>query len=57
MLVCEKCGGSNIQILAWVDANTNEYKEEHINDINSKWCENCKEHINLINEEEYNKEN
>ena len=57
MLVCEKCGSSNIQVLAWVDANTNEYREEGVDDKNSKWCEDCREHVNLINEEEYNKEN
>ncbi len=56
ILVCEKCGGTEIQILAWVDANTNEYKEDNgfiINDDN-RWCEVCSEHVgfNLVEVED-----
>lgn len=25
-LVCERCGGTNIETIAWVDPNTNEFK-------------------------------
>lgn len=35
MLVCTKCGSINVQILAWVDINTNEYRGERT------WCEDC----------------
>lgn len=37
---CSKCGGTNIQVQAWVDANTNEY----IDDVTSNpicWCKDC----------------
>lgn len=43
---CSECGGSNVIVQAWVDANTNEY----VCDINNNvkcWCENCEECTNL----------
>lgn len=51
MLVCETCGSTEVQVLAWIDANTNEYKTEGLGDKNSSWCENCKAHVNLVEEE------
>lgn len=45
MLVCSKCKGKNVQIIAWVDANTNEYKEEYLSD--DAWCDDCLEHVKL----------
>lgn len=42
MLVCSKCGGKNIQVLAWIDANTNEYISDYTDgDINDNWCDDC----------------
>lgn len=52
MLVCSKCGGTNVQVLAWVDANTNEYISEA--EPIDTWCEDCDIHIKL--KEETNKE-
>lgn len=40
VLVCQQCGGQNIQVEAWVDANTNEYIYEHGDDT---WCNDCEE--------------
>lgn len=42
---CSKCGGTNIQVQAWVDANTNEY----VDDISEGecWCEDCQEHTKI----------
>lgn len=62
MLVCEICGGKDIETLAWVDANTGEYKSDSGDyDEDTNWCNDCEEHVNLISEEEYlylkNKEN
>jgi hypothetical protein len=50
-LVCSKCGGTNIQIMGWLDANTNEF----ISDIEDtdKWCEDCEENVDFVFESEY----
>jgi len=45
MLICSKCKGANIQVLAWVDANTNEYKGEGSNETQDHWCDYCKENL------------
>lgn len=39
MYRCSKCKGTNIQVKAWIDPNTNEY----ISDIEGDdcWCEDC----------------
>ena len=47
MLVCDECGGTNIQVLAWVNANTNEYISESCNDENDRWCEDCNTHVDF----------
>lgn len=46
MLKCKECGGTNIHVKVWVDANTNEYKNS-VNDDGDEddnWCEDCKVH-------------
>ena len=53
MLVCEQCGGKNIEIRAWVDANLSLYHSEGCNEWNDRWCSDCEEHVNFIEEEEY----
>ena len=42
---CSQCGGTNIQVQAWVNANTNEY----VDDIGEGecWCENCQKHTTI----------
>lgn len=47
---CRCCGGTNIQVMAWVDANTNEY----CSDVNTPceeedtWCDDCEEHTGIL---------
>lgn len=54
MLRCRECKGTNIQVLAWIDANTNEYVGEWTDgDINDNWCEDCQKNIKF---EEYSLE-
>lgn len=48
MLVCNKCGSTQVQVLAWVDANTNEYMGEF--DSDAAWCDNCEENCSLREE-------
>jgi hypothetical protein len=50
ILVCQDCGGKNVQTLVWVDSNTNAYKGEGTGD---NYCEDCQEHVYLNTEEEY----
>ncbi len=45
ILVCNECGGTNIQITAWVDPNTNEYKGECGEANDDRWCEDCADHV------------
>lgn len=44
---CAICGSSNIQIQAWVNANTHEYID-NIGDDNTCWCEDCCQHTYFI---------
>jgi hypothetical protein len=48
--VCSKCGGKHIQCKAWVDANTGEFKDWDACDSNEAWCDDCEEHIQIVEE-------
>ena len=48
---CEKCGGDNVQVKAWVNPNTNEIIETMSDEVEDCWCEDCEEHIEIICEE------
>lgn len=41
MLVCSKCGGKNIQKLAWIDANTNKKADTYHLEGMDRWCDDC----------------
>ncbi|MFT0409880.1 hypothetical protein [Bacteroides thetaiotaomicron] len=48
-LYCSECGGTNVQIMAWVDANTNKYCSD-VNtpaEVEDTWCEDCEDHTGL----------
>lgn len=46
ILVCSECKGKNIDVRAWVDANTNIYASDIGNDdINDNWCNDCEDHV------------
>jgi len=53
-LVCSQCGGKNVQIHAWVDANTNKYIGDDMWDDGDTWCEDCEDHTGLVMKSEYN---
>lgn len=40
------CGGTNIQVQAWVDANTDRYISDISDDVEC-WCEDCMKHTKL----------
>lgn len=37
---CKECGSTDIQILAWVNPNTNEIIDDEVSD-GKCWCEKC----------------
>ena len=43
ILCCPNCGSTNIQIQAWVHANSKEYIDEIEN--SEGWCEECEDNI------------
>lgn len=48
-LYCPECGGTHVQIMAWVDANTNEYCSD-VNtpaEMEDTWCDDCEGHTGL----------
>lgn len=49
-LYCPECGGTNVQVQAWVNANTKEFCG-FINgpffDEDDCWCEDCEDHVEL----------
>jgi len=48
--ICEECKGKDIQIKAWVCANTDQVIE-YGEDDSDIWCADCSEHTKLIEEE------
>ena len=44
--VCSECGSPNVQVPAWVNANTNEYVSDLYNS-GECWCEDCMKHTKL----------
>jgi hypothetical protein len=54
MYVCSKCGGTNVQLVAWVDPNTNEVFDDYgsWNSIDTKFCADCDENVALIEKED-----
>ena len=43
---CSECGGTNVQVQAWVDANTNEFMCD-VDDNGCCWCEDCEKFTTL----------
>jgi len=50
-LVCDECGSMNVQVQAWVDANTNKYIG--CRDENDAWCDDCESHVRLTTLKDY----
>lgn len=47
---CPVCGSTNVQVKAWVDANTDKFCSDIDSsvDIEDTWCENCDDHNGLV---------
>lgn len=53
VLVCEECGSRQVEIQAWIDANTEMFVCDTAHDRDGKWCEGCKENVNFCSLEEF----
>lgn len=52
-LVCPSCGSDEIQIKAWVNANTLKYQDTTEEEA---WCPICEEHTKTVTLDEYLKD-
>jgi len=48
---CADCGGTNVQVKAWVNPNTDEIVETMQDEMEDCWCDNCEEHVTIIRED------
>lgn len=55
MIYCKVCKSTDVEVLAWVDANTLKYKDQGP-DSGDGFCNNCKKEVSLIDTEEINLE-
>ena len=55
ILVCKQCGSKDIQQLVWAKVNVQHRKivGDGPDEINSRWCDGCKEHVNFISQDDY----
>jgi len=49
--VCSDCGGSNVHVKVWIDANTEEVVcDLSVDDKEGGWCEDCNKHVYVVAE-------
>jgi len=49
ILYCSVCGNTDVQVMAWVNANTDEYiSDVDDSEIDSCWCDYCEDHTRLM---------
>ncbi len=53
VLVCEECGSRQVEIQAWIDANTEMFVCDTAHDRDGKWCEECEENVDFCSLEEF----
>jgi hypothetical protein len=53
LLVCSKCGGDNIQLKIWVDANNGEFIRDASEGVTNR-CNDCNKVVDFESEAEYN---
>ena len=51
MVVCSECGCKNIEVRAWVDANTNKFISDF--EDTDGWCQDCGEHMTFVDEKDF----
>lgn len=50
MFVCKICKSKNIEELAWIDPNTHKYSSESLGETQDRWCKDCEEHVEFVEE-------
>lgn len=53
ILVCAECGSKQVEIQAWIDANTETFICNTAHDRDGKWCEECEENVDFCSLEEF----
>lgn len=53
ILVCDSCGSRQIEIQAWVDANSSEYLSDLENGMSGQHCAECEASVNFCTLTEY----
>lgn len=53
IFVCAECGSPDVEIKAWINANTDEYLSDADDDCYGRWCDQCEDNTGLCNKEEY----
>lgn len=53
ILVCVKCGSPEVEVKAWVNANTDEFISDIDDDYCGRWCDQCDDNADLFTKEEY----
>ena len=53
ILVCVECGSPQVEVKAWVNANTDEYLSDADDDYCGRWCNQCEDNADLCTKEEY----
>ena len=51
ILVCDECGSEDIEIQAWVNANTDEFISNI--DEGDRWCDTCEENVCFCTKKEF----
>lgn len=47
ILVCPNCKSDNVQVMMWVNANTNEVIDSAADEGTEDWCDDCRTHVKL----------
>ena len=53
ILVCVECGSPEVEVKAWVNANTDEFISDIDDDYCGRWCDQCDDNADLCTKEEY----
>ena len=51
LLVCQECGSTDVDVLAWVNINTNEYMSDAGD--SDMFCNFCQEETRVLTNDEY----
>ena len=54
LIVCNRCGSSKLEVLAWVDANTDKFKGLRDDGDQEGYCNKCKDHVLITTLKEFN---